>query len=458
MLPGTASGIRTAVPTPNEPNAITEYCRDMSDSDFGRQDGQAHLSAIAVKQHPTTIAMTIGATFIILGIVSFLVLGNYTRRVTAVGLLAPSTGIVRVRAASPGHVSQIFVKEGQVVRKGDPLFALEDGRGVASDPSSSHASETMRLTDALADSMNRRGEALTLERDSRRVVTQEDLVSLEAQLKQGKDELASAQHLAQLAQQRAAEARIHATSFDDLAKKGFYSNASLHDKHDLVASLELAAADAFRNVQTLKRQLTTLATSRSQIIAKTNLDLAQIDQRRAALQQDTLELNNRKSSLLVAPVKGRVTGVLVDIGTYVEGQVTATVVPDNVELQAYLYLPSRAVGFVRRGQAVKLRYDAFPYQKFGAQDGVVTDVSLAQIAQEQIPESLPLQSREGLYRVTVRLASQTIRAFEEQKALFPGMVAEADLMQENRTLLEWILEPLIAAKERLSTSPLRSDK
>lgn len=433
----------------------------MSDSDFGRKDGQAHLSPIAVKQHPTTIAMTIGATLIILGIISFLVLGNYTRRVTAVGLLAPSTGIVRVRAASPGHVSQIFVKEGQLVRRGDPLFALEDGRGVAGDTSSAsaaHASETMRLTDALTDSMNRRGEALTLERDSRRVVTQEDLVSLDAQLRQGKDELASAQHLAQLAQQRAAEARVHATSFDDLAKKGFYSNASLHDKHDVVASLEVAAADAFRNVQTLKRQLTTLATSRSQIIAKTNLDLAQIDQRRAALQQDTLELNNRKSSLLVAPVQGRVTGVLVDIGTYVEGQVTATVVPDNVQLQAYLYLPSRAVGFVRRGQAVKLRYDAFPYQKFGAQDGVVTDVSLAQIAQDQIPESLPLQSREGLYRVTVRLASQTIRAFDEQKSLFPGMVAEADLMQENRTLLEWILEPLIAAKERLSASPLRSNK
>lgn len=433
----------------------------MSDSDFGRKDSQAHLSPIAVKQHPTTIVMAIGATLIIVGIVSFLVLGNYTRRVTAVGLLAPSTGIVRVRAASPGHVARIFVKEGQLVRKGDPLFALEDGRGVTSDTASApaaQAAQTMRLTDALTDSMHRRSEALALERDSRRAVSQEDLVSLDAQLKQGNDELSSALHLAQLAQRRAAEARTHATSFDDLAKKGFYSQAALHDKHDLVASLDLAAADAFRNVQTLKRQLTTLATSRAQIIAKTNLDLAQIDQRSAVLQQDTVELNNRKSSLLVAPVQGRITGVLVDIGTYVEGQVTATVVPDNVQLQAYLYLPSRAVGFVRRGQAVKLRYDAFPYQKFGAQDGVVTDVSLAQIAQEQIPESLPLQSREGLYRVTVRLAAQTIRAFEEQKPLFPGMIAEADLMQENRTLLEWILEPLIAAKERLSASPLRSNQ
>jgi membrane fusion protein len=97
-----------------------------------------------------------------------------------------------------------------------------------------------------------------------------------------------------------------------------------------------------------------------------------------------------------------------------------------------------------------LRYEAFPYQKFGVQEARVVDVSLAQIAPDQIPENLPVQSREGLYRVTVALKKQYIKAYQENKPLIAGMVVEADLLQESRTLIEWILEPLIATTARLN--------
>lgn len=419
----------------------------------------AQFQTITVRQRPSSRILAIGAALFIITIALFLQFGTYTRRVTASGILSPATGIIRMRTATPGHVSEIFVKEGQLVRKGQPLLTLEDSRGMASATSQLaqiKPREARRLTEALTESMGRRDQAMVRERASRQAVARQDLLALDAQLKQGEQELAAAVRIEKLSRKRAAESLQQTELFDDLANKGYYSNTALYEKRDLAASLQVAAADAARNVDTLKRQLVTLEASRSQIITKTDLDLTQIDQRLALMQQDSLELSNRTSSVLVAPIDGRVTGVLVDVGIYVERQIAATIVPNDVELMGFLYVPSRAIGFIRSGQTVNLRYEAFPYQKFGVQEGRVVDVSLAQIAPDQIPENLPVQSREGLYRVTVALKKQSIRAYQENKPLIAGMVVEADLLQESRTLIEWILEPLIATTARLAAS--KTDK
>jgi membrane fusion protein len=58
----------------------------------------------------------------------------------------------------------------------------------------------------------------------------------------------------------------------------------------------------------------------------------------------------------------------------------ASLVPQGAKLQAQLYAPSSAVGFVRPGQPVRLRYEAFPYQKYGQQGGPVLQVSRTPLA------------------------------------------------------------------------------
>ena len=57
-----------------------------------------------------------------------------------------------------------------------------------------------------------------------------------------------------------------------------------------------------------------------------------------------------------------------------------TLVPAGALLEARLYGPSRAIGFVRPGQRVLLRYDAYPHQKFGHYAGTVTAVSRATVS------------------------------------------------------------------------------
>ena len=56
-------------------------------------------------------------------------------------------------------------------------------------------------------------------------------------------------------------------------------------------------------------------------------------------------------------------------------QLLAVIQPDGAALQVHLFAPSRAVGFIRPDERVNLRYQAFPYQKFGQQEGRVRSVA-----------------------------------------------------------------------------------
>ena len=61
----------------------------------------------------------------------------------------------------------------------------------------------------------------------------------------------------------------------------------------------------------------------------------------------------------------------------------------------------------------------------------------------------PLSAREPVYRVDVKLDTQSVAALGQEYALRPGMLVNADLLLEKRTLLEWIFEPVLQLKGRL---------
>jgi membrane fusion protein len=123
-----------------------------------------------------------------------------------------------------------------------------------------------------------------------------------------------------------------------------------------------------------------------------------------------------------------------------------TLVPAGAELEARLHGPSRAIGFVRPGQRVRLRYEAFPYQKFGQYEGAVKSVSRSTVGPAELGGSDGAQPGpvpgEPVYRVTVELARQTATAYGEEVPLQPGMRLEADVLIETRRVYRWVLDPL----------------
>jgi hypothetical protein len=115
-------------------------------------------------------------------------------------------------------------------------------------------------------------------------------------------------------------------------------------------------------------------------------------------------------------------------------------------LAATLRVPLRDVGLIAPGDTVFLRYDAFPHQRFGSFDGRVSEI--AGVMPAPGAADGPGAPNEPAYRVTVRLASQIVRAGRAEVPLQPGMALEAELRLERRRLVEWLLEPVLATASK----------
>ncbi|EQD59012.1 secretion protein HlyD family protein, partial [mine drainage metagenome] len=121
--------------------------------------------------------------------------------------------------------------------------------------------------------------------------------------------------------------------------------------------------------------------------------------------------------------------------------------------EAQLLVPSQAIGFVRSGQRVVLRYQAFPYQKFGLHEGIVTQVSRSALSPQEVSGLMGQQVTVPLYRVMVRLDQQTVNAYGKPVGLLPGMTLQADILLDRRRLIDWVLEPLYGFGRRFMGAP-----
>jgi membrane fusion protein len=200
--------------------------------------------------------------------------------------------------------------------------------------------------------------------------------------------------------------------------------------------LERQATTVRRNIVQLEQALKELEAERDQQKASAAWDLALLEQER--IQQEA------SGGLLIrAPIGGIVATRLVEPGQAVQaGQPLVSLLPAGSVLQAQLLVPSRAIGFVKPGDRVTLRYQAYPYQKFGHHGGKVIRISRSALNPTETGSGGGSSRAEPFYRVLVALEHQTVTAYGRQEPLRPGMVLEADIMGERRKLYEWALEPL----------------
>ncbi len=162
-----------------------------------------------------------------------------------------------------------------------------------------------------------------------------------------------------------------------------------------------------------------------------------------------------------APQDGVFSAVFAQPGQTVSAtSVLASLVPAQARLQAELDAPASVISFLRPGQPVLLRYEAFPFQRFGHFPGRVLQVSRAPLpAGEEAwrPLSTPAvgtgagaggwsgvqTSGAPLYRVTVALEQQAVPANGQALPLAAGMRLDADVLLDRRRLIEWLFEPVL---------------
>ena len=399
--------------------------------------------------------VTTAALGMALALVAFAAWGEVNRKARLAGLLVPSQGSLNITAQQSGVLMELPIVEGQTVQAGDVLLVL-------------HTEHRSMLNGALGDTSERaarqietRQQSLSTERTLRELQTRQReqvlsdrIRSLQAQLRQAEEERSLQQRRVQLARNTLARN-------EQLASDGFVAAAQVQGKQEELIDADGRLQSMERQRLALQQDMQTLKGERAALAAQLQTDLNQIERSRSSLDQEMSENAARKSTVITAPYAGTVTALNLKVGQSVQtGQTLATLVPladkaKGAALQAHLFAPSRTAGFVRPGQTVYLRYAAYPYQKFGLHTGHITAVSATPFAPSELPPNLAQQliaqagSNEALYRINVQLDEQSVKAYGDNLQLKAGLTLEADVLQERRKVWEWVLEPVLAARQQM---------
>ncbi|MCC4596849.1 HlyD family efflux transporter periplasmic adaptor subunit [Xanthomonas campestris pv. phormiicola] len=407
---------------------------------------QAWLGTVRLATPVSTQAWTVAALLVGASILAWLFAGHYTQRVHVTGLLVPRAGLISLTANSVGVVDHVAAAEGDRVAAGQILVSL----------SGEHTSKALGNTAAGVSTQLQRqavslrqdiGDALTLrdqqaeDNRTQQTLLKDQLAQIDAQMAIEKKQMALVQDLVNKWSGLVAGGYIPALQVEQ------EQSALLADESQL-RSLQQQRASTRQQLSALHDQLTQLPLAVSAKLNELRRQLAQVEQ---ALAQNEAT----RASELRAPASGIVSSLLVKPGASVSlGQPLLAIVPDGSRLQAQLLVPSQAVGFVHPGVEVTLHYQAFPYQKFGLQHGVVRSVSRSALMPGEVTLLLgggTPPSTDSLYLARVDLANQNVQAYGQQQPLRPGMALEADMLLDRRRIVEWIFEPLYGMGHRWSS-------
>ncbi len=372
-------------------------------------------------------------------LVSFSIWGEYARRETVSGYLALDTGAARILAPEAGTVAELYVKEGDEVQAGAPLARMSFERNAKTGGNASVAVER-ELQQRLA--------TIEREKEQTRTLGDQQVEQLRKRIDDLQKELAQADVEIRLQTQRIVSAEELAARYRDLARDKFVSDIVAQQKVDEVLDQRMKLQSLKRTQSKIESDLRSARAEVPTVGTRTNADIEKLNREQGELQQNLVQEEARRETVLQAPIAGFVTNIAVNRGqSLADDTPLATILPKGSGLHAQLLVPSRAIGFVQPGQRVVMRYEAFPFQRFGQYGGSIVSVSRTVWAPGETIG--PLTVKEPVYRVDVKLDEQTVRANGGSFGLLPGMLLGADILLEKRTVLEWVFEPVMGLKERL---------
>ncbi len=379
---------------------------------------------------------------------------------TAQGKVIPSDRTKIIQPLEIGSVSIIHVREGQSVKKGDPLIEL-DTTGTQADATrlgneySTAQAELARAT-ALVNAMQAGTapvadwpksidiDALDPQRqllasqwqqhqstlsslDNEKLRRQAELVGTEEQIKKFAATLP-------IITERAESLKTLVDK--QLAPRHTYlelEQQRIEQAQDLAIQKQ-RRQELIANLAQLKEQR---KVEEANALNKALAELNEAKRRGQGLNQESIKADQRNQlQRLTAPVDGIVQQLAVHTigGVVTPAQQLMVIVPQDEGIEVEAIIANRDIGFVREGQTAEVKVDAFPYTKYGSIDAELINVSNDAVADEKL----------GLiYTARVLLKQNAIRVEDKMINLSPGMSVTVEVKTGKRKLIEYVLSPLM---------------
>jgi len=422
-------------------------------------------AAVRLKPSFTSDLMLVSTGALVVIMLGWMTFSKIDEMTHGEGQVVPSSEIQIVQSLEGGVLKELLVGEGEVVKKGQPLLKISD---VA------FASEE-RGTEVKQESLLIKKVRLESEANGTQFVIPSDLVQKapdiarneEALYKSRQRELENAKEI-QNNRISSAEAQLSevAAKIGRLSESKKLVSQELEITRKMVEQRAVPKLDEIRlsrELNDISGSINEAAEERSGLQAELNAARKEREDQENKFKSQALgELNDVETQLsqlgqsltaigdrvdrseLRSPVDGIVNKIsLKTIGGVVEPAMKLVeIVPMDDKLKIIARVPPSEIAFLRPGQPVKVKISAYDPQRYGALDG-----ELVRIGANSVTD------REGnaFFEIEVRTAKNHMGDAESPLPITPGMVAQTEIITGKRSILEYLMRPVLRAKDRALT-------
>jgi len=373
------------------------------------------------------------------------------------GEIIPMGGDIQViQSLSGGKILQVFVQEGDVVSKGQPVASLDQSVSEAdiSKLDVQHSDIMLQIERLRALEQGRKpdfgaeGQQFPGMAEQQQKLYESEFQLLESKLKTIDDQIAAKEDdrvslgkQLKLTSGEVQTIRKEVAMFEEAAKSGLTSERELLEKQERESELLQAEEEMKGRLESIKNDLVTLAeqkrseeltmrtefrTQRANLVEKLNEVEQELIQAHSALGQNKL---TAPSSGIIKALPNAKAGSVIQ-----PGGVVAELVPSDQPLQVEVRVSPRDIGFIATGQEVLIKVDAYDYSRFGAIRGTVVRVSPSTFKDEN--------TGQPYFKATIEPESEFVGEQEKGRRIKVGMTAEADITTGEKTIFQYLLKPV----------------
>lgn len=383
---------------------------------------------VILPQSVGTVAYTALLSLIAFIIFMLLFLGEFNETRSVLGYLVPKEGSVGIRPSKPGTIGYLFVKNGDVVKKNQQLAIIMDAAA------SRHSGDRVGH-----QNLQEVQKQISLLKDL--LEANKNLQSLQTnRLINKKQEETSKQ--SELTKQLNLQKEITASnerSFrqaEELLDNGYISKVEAERRREIwlqaqqaenILSLKITSIEAA--IRDIENQIDTTPEHFAKENKTTLGQISRLLERKASIE-------DQREFILQSPLHGTVANLNHNTGDFVPNtQSLLTILPKNSVLEAEIFVPSRAIGFIKKGLQVDIAYSSFPKQTYGVFPGIITEIDRS--IQTAKNTDIPLDLSEPFYKVTVQLQD-----LAKHPELQVGMLLTAKIILEKRRFVDWLFNPI----------------
>ena len=375
---------------------------------------------------------------------------SFTQRIDVKGEVITLPHSVNVYAPQQGFVISQYVKVGDIVSKGQPLYEIDISRNTTTGNVSAAQIEVINEKIANAEDIIRK---LSHNKE-------ETSLSLDKQLKTINDSLKDTNQMLANAQTGLKKMHDNLASYDKYLSDGLITKDQYNYQHSLYFQQQSTYQSLFSQKMQLESQVTQLNSDKITKTADFDNQISSQENQINDYKNQLVESSANGNIIIKATTEGRIESLAVTKGQMVDkGSSLAQIKPTgDIEYYLILWLPNNSIPYVKPGDVINIRYDAFPADKFGQFPGKILSISSVPTSRQEMSEYTNVtdgtnQQELALYKTIVKIENKTFEYNGKTLSLSNGLKAQAVVFLEERPLYMWMFTPVYKITQSI-TGPI----